>query len=377
MSNSKRIVTNDDCESAVKALEEHGSQRAAAKALGVPRTTFQEWIYKANDRGQRGFPPVPVGQNVIGLSTLIENEDGNKQWVKTRAGKMSIEDMVQAVKDAFDGYDTKAKPVKPPTAIDEDLNTVYIIADWHIGLLAWHKEGVEDMDIPLARAMIEPAMAQLVGSTPKSKQCVILGLGDLLHINGYDSVTPGSKNRLDSDGRYPKILTAACHLVRYTIDLALQKHEHALVRILPGNHDPESSVAVNIGLQMLYENDPRVTVDDNRDRFWWWQWGKVLLGATHGDKAKMADLPLLMAAWNPEAWGQTTFRHVFTGHIHTQTGIEKSGVTVESFQTPISADYWHHSMGYGAQRSITAITHHKEHGEILRNKVNIHEEKAE
>ena len=91
-----------------------------------------------------------------------------------------------------------------------------------------------------------------------------------------------------------------------------------------------------------------------------------MLGATHGDQAKMAQLPLLMAAKNPEAWGRSKYRHIYTGHIHQQTGIELSGVTVESFRTPAPTDAWATGMGYYPGRSLTAITLHKIDGEISR-----------
>jgi hypothetical protein len=164
---------------------------------------------------------------------------------------------------------------------------------------------------------------------------------------------------------------AAVQIIIFCIDLALQRHASVLVRILPGNHDEESAIAVALALSLYYSNNARVTVDDDPGRFWWWSFGTTFLGATHGDKAKMKDLPLVMAARNPEAWGRAKFRHLFTGHIHSQTGIEVSGVTVESFRTPAAPDAWHSQMGYGAGRSMTAITYHKTDGEIGRVRANI------
>jgi hypothetical protein len=193
----------------------------------------------------------------------------------------------------------------------------------------------------------------------------------LLHSDGYDPVTSRSKNQLDVDGRWPKVLRAAVDLIIYTVDLALKRHAHVLLRILPGNHDEESAIAVALALSLYYSANPRVSVDDDPSRFWWWSWGTTLLGATHGDKAKMKDLPLIMAARNPEAWGRAKHRHIMTGHIHTQTGIEVSGVTVESFRTPTPPDAWHSQMGYGAGRSLTAITLHKTDGELGRVRSNI------
>jgi hypothetical protein len=85
----------------------------------------------------------------------------------------------------------------------------------------------------------------------------------------------------------------------------------------------------------------------------------------------MADLPLIMATRNPEAWGKAKFRHIHTGHIHQDKAIDKNGVTVEAHRAPIPPDSWHVGMGYGggANQQVSAITYHKEQGEIIRQKV--------
>lgn len=345
-----------------EALAQAGSKRGAARLLGVPESTFRGRLSSAERLG--------------GVSTLyrLDGEDGAiLEWVKTKADHRSLspDELKQQIREALDGYIPPSHHTVAPDRVDSDLATVYICADWHVGLLSWAKETGHNYDLKIGQKTIQTAMTRLFSTTPSASQAVILGLGDLLHSDNYDGKTARSQNILDVDGRYPKMLRAACELILFTIGLALQKHESVLVRILPGNHDEQSAIAVSLAVQMYYANEPRVTVDDDAGRFWWWSWGKVLLGATHGDKAKMKDLPLLMAARNPEAWGKAKFRHCYTGHIHTQTGIEMSGVTVESFQTPVAPDSWHVAHGYGAQRSCQAITHHKDQGEILRNKVNI------
>ena len=168
---------------------------------------------------------------------------------------------------------------------------------------------------------------------------------------------------LDVDGRYPAVLTTAVDLLIESTDMALLKHKEVLVRILPGNHDKQSAIAVSIALKMFYSNNKRVTVDTDPGYFWWWTWGKCFLGATHGDMAKMPKLPEIMAHRRAEQWGASLFRAIYTGHIHTQTSVDKMGVPVYSFQAPMPVDGWHAEMGYGAGRSITAITWDKNLGE--------------
>lgn len=337
-----------------EAVKQYGSQRAAARALGIPRTTLQDRL------------------RVSGTSTLYDAEGNVKaEWVKTREATPSPEEIGEQVRAALDGYSPPAPISTSVETTDSDLATVYICADWHVGLLSWKKETKHNYDLKIGKATIETAMSRLVSTTPNSSQAVVLGLGDLLHSDNYEGMTSRSKNVLDVDGRYPRVLEAATQLIIFTIDLALQKHQDVLVRILPGNHDEQSAIAVGLAVRMFYQNNSRVTVDDDAGRFWWWSWGKVFLGATHGDKAKMKDLPLIMASRNPEAWGKAKFRHIHTGHIHTDTMIDKGGVTVESHQTPVAPDSWHVAMGYGAGRSVKAVTYHKDQGEIIRQRVNI------
>src|SRR5690606_12365272 len=137
-----------------------------------------------------------------------------------------------------------------------------------------------------------------------------------------------------------------------------------IVRVLPGNHDDQSAIAVTLALAMYYRDEPRVAIGEDPSRFWWWRFGTTLLGATHGDMTKMPDMPLIMAASRPEDWGASKFRHVFTGHIHHHSAIEQGGVIVESFQSPAARDAWHAASGYNSGRSLSAITFHKDHGEV-------------
>lgn len=345
----------------VSVYLETGDYQETATRLGLGYDAVRKRI-------KRRFPP--------GSSTLVNVPDSQikLQWLRAPKEGFSSEDIATSIREAFDGYKPPPEPsvaVSGAIQAETDLATIYPLADWHVGLLSWKKETGHNYDLKIAKQTIEAAMERLISGSPQSSQAVILGLGDLLHSDNFDGMTAKSKNVLDVDGRYPKILAAATQLILFTVDLALRKHEQVLVRILPGNHDEHSAIAVSLALGLHFANNPRVTVDDDAGRFWWWSFGKVLLGATHGDKAKMKDLPLIMAARNPEAWGKAKHRHIYTGHIHNQTALEMNGVTVESFQTPVAPDAWHVAQGYGAGRSVQSITHHKTDGEIMRQRVNI------
>jgi hypothetical protein len=237
-------------------------------------------------------------------------------------------------------------------------------------LLSWHKETEIDWDLDLSRKTYIPAVEELIDGAPASDTFVVLGLGDLLHSDNYDNQTTGGTPQ-DQDGRHPKLLYAATQFLLTTIDLAAQRHKNVLAVVLPGNHDEQSAVGVRLALSLHYAKHKHVTVEDSANRFWYWQWGKNLCAATHGDKIKKAELPLLMAQHRPQEWGATEHRVYLTGHIHHETALEKGGVRVESLQSPSAKDQWHHTHGYGAGRSLQTITLDKEGGLRSRRFVNL------
>lgn len=356
---------------AVALRNEHKTLQDAARAAGVSWHSFNNRLTRAAERGLDGSVParVPIGRKIKGVSTLYGPEgDVKAQWVKEAEDALDPAEMIEQIREAFAEYDGAADPTAAPKA-DASLATIFPVVDAHFGLMTWKPESGHDYDLKIAERTIRESMSRLFEASPASSTAVILGLGDLLHSDGYEPVTKRSRNVLDVDSRYPKILKTATMMLVWMIDQALKKHAQVLVRILPGNHDDQSAIAVSLALAMRYSRHPRVTVDDDPSRFWWYSFGNSLIGATHGDMAKMADLPLLMASRNPEAWGKAKFRSILTGHIHTQTAIEKGGVVVESFQTTAVPDAWHAGMGYGSGRSVVSITHCKERGEISRQRV--------
>jgi hypothetical protein len=370
-------LTAEQKREAVELVNRHGSIPAAAAVAGINVNTFRHRYRQGVKDGLDDalVHPAPSGHTIKGVSTLYD-AGGNvaMQWVKTRTDELPLDDIIEAVRGALDAHDGQAPALPLSEHTEPELATVYPLADWHIGLLAWGRETGEDWDVAIAQDRIRKAMSRLVAATPRSEHAVVLGLGDLLHADGYEGVTAKSKHRLDVDGRWPKVLRAAVELVIYTIDLALQKHETVLVRLIPGNHDDQSAIAVSLALAMFYSKAPRVTVDDDPGRYWWWRWGKVFLGAAHGDMAKMQSLPLIMAAQHPADWGASTHRMIFTGHIHHRTKLnadEVGGVDVESFNTPTPKDAWGAGAGFVSKRSVHAITFHNLDGEVSRTRVSL------
>jgi hypothetical protein len=318
----------------------------------------------------------PDGFAINATSTLVDAKGQIIQrWVKAR--RQSAEVSVDAIKAAFDEYRGKGAVIKAPQkAQNNDLLTVYNIADHHLGLYAWAAETGADYDLAIGEKVLLDAMAALVSQAPSSETAIVLQLGDFLHADNSENKTLRSGNVLDVDTRYAKVLQVGVKLIISCVELALRKHSRVIVRNLPGNHDPHSALALSIALSCFFDGNPRVTVDLDPSKFFFHQFGKVMIAATHGDTVKLAKFPGVMAAYQPVMWGQTTYRYGYTGHIHHQRSVEENGATCEAFRTLAGKDAYHHAGGYSSGRGMVAITHHKERGEFIRHTVTANLEAA-
>lgn len=323
----------------------------------------------------RGDPDggAPEGYLTRGRSTHY-NSRGEiiSEWVKTAKDKEDeYKALVKAIEGIADKWETKPAAVKKPKGfLEEDLLTVIPLGDPHIGLYTWAQETGQDFDLEIAEANLVAAVDHLVALAPKAKQALLVSLGDFFHAdNSSNQTTRGT--RVDMDTRWAKVLRTGIRIIRRCIDRLLETHEHVKFISEIGNHDSHSAVMLALALDQFYENEPRVEIDTSPAKFHWHRFGQNLIGVTHGDTAKMKDLPGIMAVDRAEDWGQTTYRYWLTGHVHHQQVLELPGVIVESFGTLAPADAWHKGQGYRSGQDLKLDVYHKLYGKINRHVVGI------
>jgi hypothetical protein len=319
--------------------------------------------------------PVPEPFVVRGASTLyVTGEDGQTrvaaQWVKSRLDERAREALLREAVDAM----VEDLPRLPARSANdklylEDLMAAYPIGDAHIGMRAWHEETGADWDLAIAERVQCGAMALLVEGMPSTETALIVNLGDWLHYDSMFPVTPRSGHMLDADGRYAKMLRVGIKVMRQCIESALNKHSRVRVVNVIGNHDETGAIWLSTALAHVYEHEPRVEVDTSPALFSYVEFGKTLIGLHHGHTCKPEKLPGVMAADQPEAWGRTTHRYWWLGHVHHQSVKEFPGVTVETFNTLASKDAYATAGGWRSRENMKAILIHKEHGEVGRNTV--------
>jgi hypothetical protein len=361
----------------LESLSQTNNISKTARAISITRQSIQNVIKAVEKIARlRGYDPQrdltrPGGEG-LGLRRVSTNyaDDGsiNQQWVILEPEK---EKQVEALRAYCDGLASVVKPVKPvkiPKNLSEHLASAVIFGDAHIGMLAHSIETMgEDYDLEKATADIRSAIDYCVECAPASEEGWFINVGDWTHTNDTKNATPEHGMLMDVGQRHTQTMKAAGLVIRYCIDRMLTKFGKVRVINARGNHDKDAAFALNMLIDAVYEKEPRVEVQANDSKFHFLEFGNCLIGVNHGDKINESRLAGVMTKLQGPAWGRTTFRRWWTGHIHHKTVKETdAGVTIESFHTLAPTDEWHASSGYGAERRVTLITLHKEFGEVNR-----------
>jgi len=361
------------------ALEKYGSNQKAADGLGIARRNLQKCLQRLRTRAAKygSSPehdmthPVPPGYVVKGVSTYYDQEGKVRgQWVKSREEKGNAEEIKEAFLEAMRDEIPRIPPSATPERTQDEFLNVYVYGDPHIGMRAWSEETGQDHDLALAEQLFTACHDDLVHRAPAASTCILLNLGDYFHADDGNNVTARSGHHLDVDGRYAKVRKVGFRILRSMIHMCLRKHEQVIVWNLIGNHDDHSAIDLSLWLQVAYENEPRVHIETSASKFYYRQFGKVMLAATHGDTVKMDQMAAVMACDQAVMWGQCTHRYAHLGHVHHKSLKDLPGVAVETHRILQPNDLWAHNAGYRSQRDAQAITYHRDHGEYGRTVVN-------
>ena len=345
-----------------------GNQAEAARRLGVASSTVRTHVCDMRRMGV----DVPVGHRVTGLSTLyqFEGADGEPvlQWVKTTADKQRTQDVYREVIDSLRGSIPRAKPVAHPSRkTSADLLNCYVVTDYHLGMKAWHEETRgADWDTAIAERLLVDWFAHAIKAAPNADRATLAQLGDFLHWDGMDAVTPASGHLLDADTRFQKVVRVAIRALRQVVRILLDKHQSVHLIMAEGNHDPASSVWLRELFSAFYEDEPRVTIDLSPDPYYCVEHGLTSLFFHHGHKKRFATIDDAFVRKFREVFGRTKHSYAHMGHYHHLRSEETNLMVVEQHRTLASPDAYSSRGGWLSGRDAKCITYHKEFGEVGR-----------
>lgn len=272
---------------------------------------------------------------------------------------------VEAMGEKLPREKARAAPAKTAA----DLCNVYVLTDFHLGMLAWHEETGADWDTDIAERMLVDWFSAAIAQAPASEFAVFAQLGDFLHWDGMDAVTPASKHLLDADTRFQKLVRVAIRAVRRVIGMLLAKHQRVHVLMAEGNHDPASSIWLREWLHATFEDEPRITVDRSPDPYYCVEHGETALFFHHGHKRKPSNIDTVFAAKFREVFGRTKHAYAHMGHMHHIDMKETNLMVVEQHRTLAAPDAYASRGGWMSGRDAVVVTYSKQHGEVSRCRV--------
>ena len=228
--------------------------------------------------------------------------------------------------------------------------------------------GNGDWDLKIAEDTLVNWFAEAIRISPEADTAIYAQLGDFGHYD-YEPLTQASKHLLDSDSRNFKIVRATIRVTRQVIRMLLEKHNHVHIKWCDANHDPFSAIWMRELLTALYENEPRVFVDDTADTYYCYEFGKTALFFHHGHKRKVANVDTVFAAKYREVFGRTEHAYAHMGHYHSVDKKETNLMVVEQHRTLASADAYSSRGGWLSGREANVITYHKEYGQVAYNTI--------
>lgn len=391
---------------AVEALKTAGgNQSEAARSLdNMPVSTFKNWIQKAAKRGLMGFAPVlegfeiakvsstidadgnvtsqhvqqkperdlspfnmPQGHAIKGVSALLDSQGNvSQQWIKTTREDAQRDQAMRAVIDALKEEIESVAPTKGPEHCNELLANQFTITDVHMGALAWGEESGADYDLKIAEKLLMDWFSAAIAMAPNAKVAILAQLGDLLHYDSLESETPANRHVLDADSRFPKMVRAAIRVLRRIISMLLQSHEQVHIIMADDNHSPASEIWLREFLSVLYEDEPRITVDTSPSTYYVYRHGDTSLFYHHGHKRGVKNIDHVFAGQFREIYGTTKYSYAHIGHLHSDEVISTNLMKVERHETLAAKDAYAARGGWLSKRSAKVISYHKHHGEVSR-----------
>jgi hypothetical protein len=259
------------------------------------------------------------------------------------------------------------KPIK-----DKHL-LVVDIADLHVGKLAEASETGDEYNSKIAK---KRAIKGVEGILKKAsgfeieKILFIIG-NDVLHVDNANKSTT-SLTPQDVDGSWHKNYIIARDIYIEVINMLTTVADVHVIHN-PSNHDFISGFMLADSIYCWFRLNENVTFNVTNKHRKYYKYGQNLIGSSHGDGAKMVDMPLLMANESKKEWAETSYRYVYLHHIHHKdvtkfkSGKDYQGVTVEYLRSPSGSDAWHDKKGYcHAPKAIESFVHSYEFGQVAR-----------
>lgn len=330
----------------------------------IPGSRRKDYI----DRIKESNPALAAECDTVGIPI----EKVNHGWYKGKFWSLhfkgedkSLWDIKEEIVKEMKAYSPKYPVIKYPKQKEGHL-LVIDPADIHIGKLCSYFESKDEYNHKIAVARVKSGVAgilQKAQSYSIDKILFVIG-NDALHVdNAKNTTTSGTPQ--DTDIMWFDAFKVAQKLLIECIEMLLTVAP-VHVQYDPSNHDYVTGFMLAQSVEAWFNKCKGITFNTSISHRKYFVYGQNLIGTTHGDGAKEADLPLLMAHESKD-WNSCKHRYVYMHHIHHKKSKDYMSVCVEALRSPSGTDSWHHRNGYQhSPKAVEGFIHHKDFGQVAR-----------
>tara|TARA_R110002020_G_scaffold6208_7_gene25949 strand:- start:751 stop:2034 length:1284 start_codon:yes stop_codon:yes gene_type:complete len=354
-SKKEAVLTAENC-TRVKSLED---------LLAACQVDLDNWEVAKYDIGTYEVTGFDNDRNPVTVTMFR-----TKAFLKRIEPELNVKIIKQQLIEDLRNLSPKVSKIKRKRPNDRnDLHLLEISAfDLHLGKIGI-KGDEYSMDIAQERLLsaIEHLLYRAQGYYI-DKILFIVG-HDLLNSDGDWPIPSTTKGTPQFNSNYHiDIYRCARKLMIKAVDI-LSEVADVHVMVVPGNHDRESVMHLGDTLELYYENNKNVKVDNNDCLMKAIPYGNNLIISDHGDGPKINDLPGIIAQRFKNLWSDTVYVEVHRGHYHTNKATklqaieELNGITVRNLSSMSATDYWHDSKGFiGNIKKAQAFIYSRENG---------------
>ena len=308
----------------------------------------------------------------------VDNTSVKHMWIKNKEASLFVKNPNYVEQELTKISDLKSELIKdlqnyvpkfPKLERIENSEGYLLIidpADIHIGKLASAFESGEAYNNQIAVQRVLSGVRGILNKVScfHIDKIVFVGGNDILHIDNPGRTTTSGTPQ-DTDGMWHTNFLIAKKLYTDILEILLPIADVHFV-FNPSNHDYTNGFFLAQVIETYFKDCKNITFDCSIAHRKYFTYGNSLIGTTHGDGAKVTDLPLLMAH-EAEEWSKSKHRYIYTHHVHHKNSKDYMGVCVESLRSPSGTDSWHHRNGYQhAPKAVEGFIHSKEFGQIAR-----------
>jgi hypothetical protein len=281
----------------------------------------------------------------------------------------------------FDEIKAHRLKVPCPTANNYGKGDIAIeinLADYHLGKVGFNtNDGTYTWSIEEAERTFFQAIKYFISQVDQSNLSkIIFPVGnDFFNINSpANSTVKGTPQA--SGIFFEDIFRAGRRMVTDAIVYFSQfaPVEVIMVRV---NHDGDAIFSLGEVLDAQFSDHQQICIRNEKILRKYTTFGQCLIGFSHGDKIKAADIYNTMSVDQPGLFGSHKYRYFHTGHLHKNKKVSQSlikptllkdefhGVEVELCPSLSPTDLWHYDHLYtGNIRRSKAFVYHQKNGLI-------------